>query len=171
MGGLATTPPQNNGLQVKGMIGPDGVQQDVNIASTIPNMTDNVGGSLPYEHLEKMETAQKLPHMESNFKPMPYAKLESTNPRMTAQQQAYQKQFAKEDAPSAAYAAGLKRHQEMVQPVTADVYQKTWSQGNYGTMNDQGGGSTNNYGREFSKPASQEDVIEMEIRKAEQQYQ
>jgi hypothetical protein len=171
MGGLATTPQQSNGLQVKGMIGPDGVQQDVNIASTLPHITDNVGGSLPYEHLEKMETAQILPHMESNFKPLPYGKLESPTQRMTRQQQAYQKQFAKEDAPSAAYAAGLKRHQEMVQPVTADVYQKTWSQGNYGTMNDQDGGSTNNYGREFSKPASQEDVIEMEIRKAEQQYQ
>jgi hypothetical protein len=170
MGGLATTPSQNNGLQVKGMIGPDGVQQDVNIASTIPRMTDNVGGSFPYEHLEKMETAQMLPRMTNEFKSMPYAKLESSDPRMTAQQQGYQKQFAKDDASSPAYAAGLKRHQELTQPVTSDIYQKTWSQGNYGNVNDQGGGSTNNYGREFSRPASQEDQIEMEIRKAEQLY-
>ena len=144
MGGTATTLPQNNALQVK------------------------VGGSLPYEHLEKMETAQMLPHMTNEFKNMPYAKLESNDPRVTAQQQAYQKQFAKDDAPSPAYAAALKRHQELMQPVTAGVYQKTWSQGDYGSANDQGGGATNNYGREFSKPASQEDVIEMGLRNAEQ---
>jgi len=145
MGGLATTPQQNNGMQINGMIGPDGIQQDVNLVSTIPKMQDTVGG------------------------PLPYAKLESSDPRVTAQQQSYQKQFAKNDAPSPAYAAGLKRHQESMKANTEQDFQNAWSQPNQPTFNDQSVG-TNNYGREYSKPATQEDVIEMEIRKAEQQY-
>ena len=168
MGGLATTPQQNNGMQINGMIGPDGIQQDMNLVSTIPKMQDTVGGPLPYAEQESL--VSPIPKMQDTVGgPLPYAKLESRDPRITAQQQSYQKAWKQSDAASPEYQAAVKRHQESMKANTAQDFQNAWSQPNQPTFNDQSVG-TNNYGREFSKPATQEDVIEMEIRKAEQQY-